>query len=160
MKQYLCPPTPFMVKHWPDIVPDWPGPPQAIAVCLLQSQVPLDEDDPPQRREKDRLLHQFLTWGDRHRHRELTPPQRLALISPQDGKPLFSPAGNCHIDLVATVHHCLGLPFVRTPAGCKILIHPQWRSAVYPGLAMTTLPLAAASLFFHLDPAQRPEFPC
>ncbi|MFM1841366.1 MAG: hypothetical protein RLZZ490_97 [Cyanobacteriota bacterium] len=160
MECYLTPPSSFMVKHWPDIVPNWPGSPQAIAVCLLQSQVPLDRDGSPQRREKDRLLQRFLTWGDRLRQRQLPPCHQLVLISPQDGKPLFSPVGNSHIDLVATVHQCLGLPFVRTAAGCKVLIHPQWRSAIYPGLAMTTMPMAEASLFFHLDPAQCPEFPC
>ena len=152
MKQYLCLPTPFAVDHWPDILPDWTRPPQAIAICLLRSKVPLDLDGEPQRREKDRLLNQFLTWGDRLRQRELPPCHQLAIISPQDGKPLFSSAGPIHIDLVATVHGCLSLPFVRTPDGCKVLIHPEWRSAVYPGLAITTLPLAEASLFFHFDP--------
>jgi hypothetical protein len=148
-----------MVEHWPDILPDWPGPPQAIIICLLQARVPLAQDGLPQRREKERLLQQFTAWGDRFRQRELSPSLPLAIISPQDGKPLFSPAGSTHVDLVATVHHCLGLPFVRTADGCKVLIHPQWRSAVYPGLAITPRSLPEASLFFHLDPLQRPECP-
>lgn len=160
MQCYLARPTPFIVDHWPDILPDWPGPPQAIAICLLQSQVPLDQDGLPQREEKDRLLQRFLTWGDRLRQRELLPSHQLAIISPRDGKPLCSPTGPTHIDLVATVHHCLGLPFVRTSDGCKVLRHPAWRSAVYPGLAITSLAWDEASLFFHFPPAECPEFPC
>jgi len=160
MQHHLSLPTPYMVDHWPEILPDWTLPPQTIIICLWPSQVPLDVDGPPQRQEKDRLLSQFVTWGQGVMQQPLPPGHDLAIISPQDGKPLFSPAGNTHIDLVATVHHCLGLSFRRTPDGCKVLIHPQWRSAVYPGLAMTTLPRADASLFFHLDPAKSLIFPC
>ncbi len=160
MERYLSTPTPFMVDHWSEILPDWTRPPQAIAICLLRANVPLDLDEQPQRQEKDRLLNQFLTWGEDLLQQGLPPSHRLAIISPQDGKPVFSQAGNSHIDLVATVHHCLGFPFARSPQGCKVLRHPEWRSAVYPGLVMTTMPMLDASLFFHLDPAESPVFPC
>lgn len=152
MECYLSAPTPFMAAHWSEILPDWTHPPQAIAICLLRAKVPLDLDGKPQRQEKDRLLHQFLTWGKDLRQQALPAPHCLAIISPQDGKPVCAQAGSIHIDLVATVHQCLGFPFVRSPQGCKLLLHPDWRSAVYPGLVITTMSMADASLFFHLDP--------
>ncbi|MFN9176218.1 MAG: hypothetical protein ACK58N_17380 [Synechocystis sp.] len=160
MERYLSKPTPFMADHWSEILPDWTRPPQAIAICLLRAKVPLDLDGKPQHREKDRLLNEFLAFGNRLVQRDLPISHYVEIISPQDGKPVFSQAGNSHVDLVATVHHCLGFPFIRSPQGCKLLLHPEWRSAVYPGLVITTMPMADASLFFHLDPAENPVFPC
>jgi hypothetical protein len=148
----LTSPSAYMVKHWPAILPDWTLRPQSIAICLLRSQIPLNLDHDPQRQEKDRLLQLFMAWGNHLLQQTLPLSHQLAVISPQDGKPLFSPPGDKPVDLVATVHQCLGLPYVRTPGGCKTLIHSQWQAAIYPGVVMTTMSLAEASLFFHLDP--------
>jgi hypothetical protein len=130
-------PTPFMVEHWQGLLPDWQVPPQTMVLVLLRSQFSLEREGEKIEAEKERLLQQFLSLGDAF---QLACHQRgwlTEVISPKLGTPLHSRKGGLIFDLVAAIHHGLGFDFSRTIKGCKVLQHPVWQAAVYPGLFLS-----------------------
>ncbi len=134
---YLKSPTPFMIDNWEKLLPDWKVPPQTIVLILLKSRLPLDGEGEFIELEKERLLHRFLEWGKvfystGHQGGFLT-----EIISPKDGTLQYSKKGQLIFDLVATVHYSLGFDFSKTAEGCKVLEHPVWQTAVYPGLFLS-----------------------
>ncbi|TRU67691.1 MAG: hypothetical protein EWV55_01165, partial [Microcystis viridis Mv_BB_P_19951000_S69] len=52
-----------MVHNWEKLLPDWQVPPQTIVIVLINSQSPLDGEGELIEQEKDRLLKQFMQWG-------------------------------------------------------------------------------------------------
>jgi hypothetical protein len=130
-------PTSFMVDNWGKLLPDWEVPPPTLAFVFLNSQFPLDREGELIEAEKDRLLQYFGKLGQSF---YLASQQRgflTEIISPQDGTPQYSMRGEAHFDVVAAVHHSLGFNFSRTAKGCKVLEHPVWQAAVYPGLFLS-----------------------
>lgn len=132
-----------MADNWERLLPDWKVSPPTIVLILLNSQFPLDSEGELIEAEKDRLFQQFWQWGQSF---NLVSHQRgflSEIISPQDGTPQYSRRGDAHFDLVAAVHHSLGFDFSRTLKGCKVLKHPVWQAAVYPGLFLSEAKVAA-----------------
>jgi hypothetical protein len=136
---YLKAPTPFLVANWNRLLGNCKVRPQAIAIILFESRLVLDNDNDLIQQEKDHLLLQFLALGERFKRANTDRKLWSDVISPQDGKPLYSEPGDLIFDLVAIVHDALGLSFSRTAKGCKMLDHPLWNNAVYPGLFLAEI---------------------
>jgi hypothetical protein len=137
-----------MLNNWDKLLPDWKIPPQTIAIILLKSQFDLNLETNLINQEKDRLLHYFLTLGETLKR--VNHPHLTEVISPKDGTPQYSRRGELIFDLVATVHHSLRFDFSRTVQGCKVLNHPLWGTAVYPGLFLSDAPISELqSIFVH-----------
>ena len=136
VERYIKSPTPFMVHNWEKLLPDWQVPPQTIVIVLINSQFPLDEEGELIEQEKDRLLKQFMQWGQSFHLMSQKQGFLTEIICPKEGIPQYSKKGDAHFDLVATVHHSLGFNF-STVKGCKTLLHPRWHTAVYPGLFLS-----------------------
>jgi hypothetical protein len=134
---YLDSPTSFMVAHWEKLLPDWKVPPQTIVLILLKSRLPLDGEGEFVELEKERLLHRFLEIGQIFYTKSHRRGLFSEIISPKDGTPQYSKKGQWIFDLVATVHHSLGFGFSQTEGGCKVLKHPVWQTAIYPGLFLS-----------------------
>lgn len=143
---HFKPPTPFMLNNWEKLLPDWRIPPQSIAIVLIKAQFPLDSENRYIEAEKDRLLHQFLLLGETFKQAIHQQGFMTEVISPKDGKPQYSGAGQLTFDLVATVNYSLGFKFDRTVKGCKILKHPLWENAVYPGIFLSDAPKSQLQL--------------
>jgi hypothetical protein len=153
---FIKTPTPFMVDHWPSLLPDWTDAPQSLVLILLRAQFSLDQTGIMIETEKERLLAEFfklseffqekiLNHGDSN-YGESKQDYLTAIISPKDGLPLNSSPGTLVFDTVAAVNYWLGFPFARTDQGCKVMTHPQWQQAVYPGLLLSAAsPLALQS---------------
>jgi len=123
-------PTQFMYKNWQRLLPDYLATPEIVIIILLKSQFSLNGEGEMIIKEKDRLLKQFLALSN------LYVGRGTEIISPVDGTPQFSRKGELAFDLVAVVHELLGWPFSQTPQGCKVLKHPLWGEAVYPGIVL------------------------
>ena len=134
---YIKSPTPFMVDNWERLLPDWKVAPQTIVLVLLKSQFPLDSEGEFIQAEIDRLIKQFFQSGNSFHLASHQKGFLTEIISPKDGTPQYSRRGNAHFDLVAAVHHSLRFNFSRTVNGCKVLQHPVWQTAVYPGLFLS-----------------------
>ncbi|NCS04734.1 MAG: hypothetical protein GPJ06_23030, partial [Microcystis aeruginosa G13-11] len=111
VERYIKSPTPFMVHNWEKLLPDWQVPPQTIVIVLINSQFPLDEEGELIEQEKDRLLKQFMQWGQSFHLMSQKQGFLTEIICPKEGIPQYSKKGDAHFDLVATVHHSLGFNF-------------------------------------------------
>jgi hypothetical protein len=58
------------------------------------------------------------------------------LFDPKTGLPILSQSGRC-MDDVAVVRECLGYGTMEIN-GCSILLHPEWGSAVYPAVLVSS----------------------
>jgi hypothetical protein len=134
---YIKFPTPFMVDNWKILLPDWKVSPQTMALVLMNSPFPLDSEGEFIEQEKDRLLRQFFALGEAFNLASCKRGFLTEIVSPKDGTPQYSGKGKLIFDLVATVHHSLGFGFSRTVKGCKVLEHPVWQTAIYPGLLLS-----------------------
>ncbi|MEB3191433.1 MAG: hypothetical protein VKL42_13915 [Snowella sp.] len=141
MEISLAAPTPFISNHWPQLLPDWTEAPQTLILVCLPAQYSLAAEGLLIATEKDRLLQEFQTLADHLQQQAAQQGIRLESICPKNGTPRYSRAGNLHFDIVAAFHTCLGFDFVRTEKGCKLLCHPQWNQACYPGLLVSASPL-------------------
>jgi hypothetical protein len=130
-------PTPFIVENWKTLLPGCKVPPQTLVLVLLKAQFPLNREGELIKAEKDRLLSQFLEWGKSFYLISQQQGLFTEIISPQDGTPQYSKRGETNFDLVAVIHHLLGFNFSQTGKGCKVLEHPVWQAAVYPGIFLS-----------------------
>ena len=143
---FVTAPTPFMSEHWPDLLPDWAIAPQSVVLILLRARMSLAQEGLQIEAEKDRLLQEFWKIGEflcqvicRHGYSS-------EIISPKDGLPQYSSPGTLRFDSVAAVNYSLSFPYARTAQGCKVLTHPQWQQAVYPGLLLSDAPSTELAL--------------
>jgi hypothetical protein len=137
---FIKAPTQFMNEHWPSLLPEGIAIPQSLVLILLRAQHSLDEEGILIEKEKDRLFSEFLKISESFRQESQGLGYPTTIISPKDGYPLDSPAGSLRFDSVAAVQDRLNFPYDRTQQGCKLLTHPQWQRAVYPGLLLSAAP--------------------
>ena len=133
-------PTQFMQAYVDQLLPSWSRPMMSILVVLQQcpgamlSRTLVTEMQKQQRRE------QFLQFGHQVAL-ELEPMGHLVeLFDPATGWPLRSPPGQLHLDDVAVVRAALQYPTV-AQGNCTLVIHPDWESAVYPSVLVSSAPI-------------------
>ncbi len=131
-----CPST-YIDVHRHQLLPAWLLPVQSVLVVLQHCPVRLAQVTPETERQKRCLREQFLRLAKpilrelQHRGFEVD------IFDPKTGKPMRSPSGTLTLDDVAVVQSLLGYPCV--PHGeCHVLMHPQWGSAVFPSVLVTT----------------------
>lgn len=141
---YLAPPSQFIGDRWRKLLPDWQAPPISAIVVLLRSQYPLEDEGEAIEREKERLLQEFLKLSEKLRERCFQQSEfLLEAICPKQGTPIYSTPGEIMVSLVSVVHQLLGFEFFPTIKGCRVLKHPRWQTALYPGLLLSQSPRAA-----------------
>jgi hypothetical protein len=143
---FVTAPTPFMSEHWPDLLPDWAIAPQSVVLILLRARMSLAQEGWEIEAEKDRLLKEFWKLGEFLCQEICHHGYSSETISPKDGLPQYSAPGTLRFDSVAAVNYALSFPYARTEQGCKVLTHPQWQQAVYPGLLLSNAPSAKLDL--------------
>jgi hypothetical protein len=135
---YSKPPTQFLANNWQKLLPSWKTAPQTLVITLLKSEFSLEQEGDRVAQEKDRLLKEFLSRGKLFYSLSQEKGYLAEVISPKDGTPQYTTKGELTFDLVAIVHESLGWNFSRTNEGCKVLIHPNWGTNIYPGLFLST----------------------
>ena len=134
---YLCSPTVFINQNWFDLLPDWSNPPQTLIILCLQANCNLELTEKAIADEKDRLFDAFQEVAKVMENLAQQNQILIESICPKSGFSNHAQAGNLLFDLVSILHECLGFNFKRTDQGCKILSHPQWQQAIYPGLLIS-----------------------
>ena len=137
MEIYIQPPSSFIFENRTQLLPDWNHPPKILVIVLLQSQWALKSEGELIQVEKDKLRTQFIQFA--HYFQSVCTQKKLLteIIDPQNGQPLNSAKGEISFDIVAVVHQLLNFNFELTLAGCKVLKHPLWNTAVYPGILLS-----------------------
>ncbi len=142
-------PTQFIIKNQKGIIPEWEKPIKSIIIILQKSQFPLIEKTPLIEEEKNRLRDNFIQLGNKII--SILNPQGIIteIIDPATGYPQISSPGEITHDDIKTIQILLNFPV--TPYGkCKLINHPRWGNAVYPGIIMSTASPTQLNLLLNL----------
>ncbi len=138
-------PSPFLCKHSASLLPDWFCPIVSVLVVLQRADCDLVErsphtDEQEIDEQKDQLRQQFLAFGRAIAVQLRQAGYQADVFDPKTGYPIFSSPGQLWLDDVAVVRNCLGYPSVKV-RGCCVIVHPDWGSAVYPSVVVSSAPL-------------------
>ncbi|WP_353672687.1 hypothetical protein [Synechocystis sp. LKSZ1] len=132
---YLVPPSAYLLRHYPTLLPDWPTPPQQLLFIFFQAQLSLALAGDAVEQEKERLWQAFQHWGQQIYRDLASSSLPVEIICPRSGQPQYSQVGSQVFDLPALVSACLGWE-LRGQGDCKAVLHPEWQEACYPGLVV------------------------
>lgn len=135
---YVRSPTQFILENYASFLPEWKIAPQTVVIMLLASRMGLLTIDQQVQFEKQRLRKEFFQLGQTIQSACQSREQLIAIIDPQDGRPVQSPLAQITVDVVAVVHQLLKFRVQRTREGCKILNHPIRKTAIYPSLLLSS----------------------
>lgn len=133
---YIRRPSRYMSKNLLRVLPEWKFPTAWVVIVLQRSRICLTENSPQVAEEKDWLREQFISFGCKGVLKLRDRGYTAELIDPKSGYPLLSSRGEKSHDDVAAVSALLGFPI--TVSNCSYITHPQWGTAVYPGILMSS----------------------
>lgn len=141
-------PSLYICANREQILPDWKKQLSLwVVIVLQQSGYELVESTPEIESEKERLREKFMRFGcdiafnlrDRAERTTAGDCNYLTdLIDPRTGYPLLSRPGKILHDDTAAVKALLRYPVIQNK--CRVLIHPSWGMAVYPGILISQAP--------------------
>jgi Methylmalonic aciduria and homocystinuria type D protein len=127
-----------------------------LVAVLQRAAMPLTAFGDAEAAEKDRLQAVFFRWAGALRDQLAANGHWADATDPATGVALFGDAAAAYSD-VPPIARALRYP-TRDEGGCRILLHPEWRAAVYPSSFFSTAPLEA--LQAALEEVNAPEPPC
>ena len=130
-------PTPFIQKHGHLLLPDWSCSVTSLLIVQQQASCNLLERTHLSEIQKAKLRGQFLEIGGEianHLHQH---GYAADFFDPKTGQPVLSQRGVLWLDDVAVVRACLNYP-VQCVQGCSVLLHPEWGTAVYPSILLSS----------------------
>ncbi|MBS0016837.1 MAG: methylmalonic aciduria and homocystinuria type D protein [Arthrospira sp. SH-MAG29] len=134
----IHPPTAFVAANLRRILPDWNSDDVWIVIFLQRSQLPLTTTNDIIEQEKNRLCDRFLEFAQPVAQQLNSQGWMTDIIYPPTGYPLLSKPGEIHHSDALTVATSLNLPLQKGP--CTMVIHPQWGTAVYPSVLISSAP--------------------
>lgn len=130
-------PTPFIQTYADQLLPSWSRSILSILVVLQQCSGAMLSRTLTTESQKQQGREQFLQFGHQVALELESLGHLVELFDPATGWPLRSPPGQLRLDDVAVVRAALAYPTV-TQGDCTLLIHPDWESAVYPSVLVST----------------------
>jgi Methylmalonic aciduria and homocystinuria type D protein len=132
-------PSQYICANCERILPDWKQ--QSflwVVIVLQQSQYQLDKSTGVVEGEKERLREKFMRFGFDLAFNLRDRKYLTDLIDPRTGYPLLSHAGSVPHDDTAVVKALLNYPVIKNK--CRLLVHPNWGTAVYPSIMISEAP--------------------
>ncbi len=136
LQMFVRQPTPFIAQNLERVLPDWNLPIAWVVLVLQEARFPLEDTSSHVEREKDRLREKFMRFGFQVAFDLRDRGWLTDLIDPRTGYPLLSRPGEIRHDDAAVVRTMLDFP-VKTNR-CRVLIHPDWGTAIYPATLITS----------------------
>jgi hypothetical protein len=130
------PPSSFMCRYADQLLPGWACPIASVLIVLQQAGCGLRQRSPITEIQKHLLRDRFLRIGTAIAAELQAQGYDADLFDPKTGLPMLSQAGRS-MDDVAVVSACLGYGTMEID-GCSILLHPEWGSAVYPAVLVSS----------------------
>lgn len=127
----------FLHTHLEQLLPEWSVPVLSILVVLQMSHYVLLEKTPETELHKQRLRERFVAFGCTLASTLWEMGYQAEVFDPQTGLPLLSKPGELKLDDVAVVQACLGYSLTDS-GGCSVVHHPEWGSAVYPSVVVSS----------------------
>ncbi|MCJ8278991.1 MAG: methylmalonic aciduria and homocystinuria type D protein [Rivularia sp. ALOHA_DT_140] len=132
-------PTRYIRENCQRILPDWNNSlGMSVVIVLQQSQFALIETSSRVETEKQRLRAKFMRFACDVAFDLKDKNYPTDLIDPRTGYPLLSRPGQISHDDTAVVKKLLKYPMICNK--CRVLIHPEWGTAVYPSILISTAP--------------------
>jgi Methylmalonic aciduria and homocystinuria type D protein len=132
-------PSQYICTNRERIFPDWKN--QAsmwVVVILAQARDEMLETSTVVEAEKEILREQFIRYGFDVAFSLRDQGYLTDLIDPRTGYPLLSRPGEFPHDDTAVVKALLGYPIIKNK--CRVVLHPHWGTAVYPGILISSAP--------------------
>ncbi|MGP1386645.1 MAG: methylmalonic aciduria and homocystinuria type D protein [Thainema sp.] len=140
IQYFTCPPPAYLQDHFHQFLPQWDIAAESVLIVLQQVQEPLCAPTPRIDGYKQRCRHRFLVWAEQMTSQLQAKGYRCDIFDPRTGQPMLSEPGERCLDDAAVVQACLHYDL--KPCGdCCVINHPEWGSAVYPSILMTSAPL-------------------
>lgn len=130
-------PSLFLSKHWEQLLPDWRVPVAAVLVLLQECPTNLLEKTMYSEQQKQILRERFLEVGLAIATQLEARGYQAEMFDPRSGLPLRSRPGSLQLDDVAVVQAVLDYP-ATCQGGCLLIHHPDWGSAVYPSILVSS----------------------
>jgi hypothetical protein len=137
MQWSVHPPSQFLGRCRDRLLPDWAVEIRSVVLLLQRADCKLCQRNPRTEQQKQVLRDRFLHWGSTITHYLSHQGFAADLFDPKTGYPVFSQAGPLMLDDVAVVRACLGYERV-DQQGCWMVLHPEWGSAVYPSVLVSS----------------------
>jgi hypothetical protein len=135
---YLSNPTPYIVKNYESLLPNWQSIPQQLMIFLFQAKLELAQESQFIAQEKDRLKTRFIELANDFKSSFY---ENVEIICPQMGIPINTQINDQlkqkTFDLVAMVNQSLLIKFQGTDKDCKLLNYNKWKTATYPCLIVS-----------------------
>ncbi len=133
------PPSQYICANCERVLPDWKNQPCLwVVIVLQQSRYELVEMTPEIEAEKNRLREKFMRFGCDLAFNLRDRNYLTDIIDPRTGYPLLSRPGKIPHNDTAVVKALLNYPVVHNQ--CRVLVHPEWGMAVYPGILISVAP--------------------
>ncbi len=127
--QYICANCERILPDWKNQLSLW------VVIVLQQSRYEMVASTPEIETQKQRLREKFMRFGFDVAFNLRDRGYFTDLIDPRTGYPLLSRPGKIPHDDTAVVKALLGYPVIENK--CRVLVHPQWRMAVYPSILIS-----------------------
>ena len=132
-------PSQYICANCEQILPDWKQQQFLwVIVVLQQSKYPLVEMTGEIETEKEKLREKFIRFGCDVAFNLRDQGYTTDLIDPRTGYPLLSHPGLIPHDDTAVAKALLNYPVIKNK--CCVLVHPQWGTAVYPSVLLSSAP--------------------
>lgn len=141
MQTSIHSPTPFIWHFSDKLLPDWRCKIMSVLIVLQRSTCDLLPRTETSEAQKNNLRAKFLLFGGAIASTLRQMGYLADVFDPKTGQPVFSSSGQLGLDDVAVVSACLGYASTQVE-GCSVLMHPDWGSAVYPSVLVSSAPPA------------------
>jgi hypothetical protein len=133
-------PSPYICANLERILPDWKNQSSSmwVIIVLQRSHYELVEKTAVVEAEKQLLREQFMRFGLDVSFNLRDRGYLTDLIDPRTGYPLLSCPGQIPHDDTAAVQALLDYPIIKNE--CRVLVHPDWGTAVYPSILISQAP--------------------
>lgn len=133
-------PSPYICANLERILPDWKNQSSSmwVVIVLQRSHYELVEKTAVVEAEKQLLREQFMRFGLDVSFNLGDRGYLTDLIDPRTGYPLRSRPGQIPHDDTAAVQALLDYPIIKNE--CRVLVHPDWGTAVYPSILFSLSP--------------------
>uniref|UniRef100_A0A832M2P8 Methylmalonic aciduria and homocystinuria type D protein n=1 Tax=Oscillatoriales cyanobacterium SpSt-402 TaxID=2282168 RepID=A0A832M2P8_9CYAN len=137
MQYSVHPPTPFLNRHRHNLLPEWSCGISSVLIVIQYAGCALVERTERTEARKNQLRQNFLELADAIAIRLHCLGYLVDMFDPKTGFPISSKPGVIKLDDVAVVHSCLGYSVMQVE-GCSILLHPNWGTAIYPSVILSS----------------------
>ncbi|MBF2062996.1 MAG: methylmalonic aciduria and homocystinuria type D protein [Calothrix sp. C42_A2020_038] len=132
-------PSQYIRTNRDRIFPDWKNQTSMwVVIVLAQARCEMLDTGVLVETEKQILREQFIRYGFDVAFNLRDKGYLTDLIDPRTGYPLLSRPGQFPHDDTAVVKALLGYPIIKNK--CRVVLHPNWGTSVYPGILISEAP--------------------